>query len=605
MLPESRKRLTNRFTNPAACLREKTKPVNFIWFAHSKDSPQGWTGAPMAWCGGMMMTLNSGIKALLLGAFAGISILGFSATATAFETVMVDGVQATRIMIAPPRNTLERTIRDGLRDAVAQAPTGRAADDASRLYYFYGARHFEPLWLTETDGDIVFSGAAEQILAVFKDSYLQGLDPADYMIDLAALDGATSDPAALASLEADFSAAILHYANDAHTGRLDPRSVSGYIDLDAKSVDEAELFSAVAQASDPASVLLSYHPTHREFVALRDLLASHYAGEIEDLPPIADGKLIKLGMTDPRVPALRERLGLAAAATDALVYDAALAGAVEAFQTTIGLNPDGVVGPATIAAINGANGATRADIVANMERWRWMPEDLGEFNVFVNIPEFRLDVNREGRSVWDTRIIVGTAKNQTPLFSDMIRHVVTNPYWNVPSSILTAEIFPQVARNPNYIASQNMELIYQGNAIDPWMVDWSRASPSMFRVRQKPGTSNALGQVKFLFPNSHDVYLHDTNARYLFDRSMRALSHGCVRVQDPFGFAEALLQHEPSLTVASLEGTLGGSERWFNMDQQVPVHLAYFTLRIDPDGTVKSFADLYGHNAKVIEMLGL
>ncbi|AEQ52519.1 L,D-transpeptidase family protein [Pelagibacterium halotolerans] len=554
----------------------------------------------------MKKFLNSGLKTLLLGAFAGISLLSFSATATAFETVLVDGVQATRIMIAPPRNGLEKTIRDGLRDAMAQAPSGRAADDASQLYYFYGARHFEPLWLTESNDGIAFSGAAEQILTVFKDAYLQGLDPADYLIDMEALDAAANDPAALAALEAEFSASILRYANDAHTGRLDPRSVSGYIDVASKSVDEAELFSAVATASDPAGVLLSYHPTHREFVALRDLLARHYAGEIEDLPPIGEGKLIKLGMLDERVPVLRERMGLRLTPdADPLVYDDELASAVEAFQTTMGLNPDGVVGPATIAAINGANGATRGDIVANMERWRWMPEDLGDFNVFVNIPEFRLDVNREGRSVWNTRVIVGTAKNQTPMFSDMIRHVVTNPYWNVPSSILSAEIFPQVARNPNYIASQNMELLYQGNAIDPWMVDWSRASPSMFRVRQKPGTSNALGQVKFLFPNSHDVYLHDTNARYLFDRSMRALSHGCVRVQDPFGFAEALLQHEPSLTVASLEGTLGGSERWFNMDQQVPVHLAYFTLRIDADGTVRSFSDLYGHNARIIEMLEL
>ncbi|WP_417584952.1 L,D-transpeptidase family protein [Pelagibacterium sp.] len=553
----------------------------------------------------MMKTLNSGLKSLIVGALASISLLSFNATANAFETVTVDGVPATRILIAPPRNELEHTIRNGLRDAIAQAGAGRDADDASRLYYFYGARHFEPLWLTRSDDGIVFSGAAEKIIAVFKDAHLQGLDPTDYMIDIQALEAAASDPGALATMEAEFSASILRYANDAHTGRLDPQSVSGYIDLAPKSVDEAELFAAIAEARDPAEVLLRYHPTHPEFVALRDLLASHYAGEVEDLPPIGGGKLIKLGMLDERVPALRDRLGLDAAEIDPLTYDAALAEAVEAFQTTIGLNPDGVVGPATLAAINGANGATRADIVANMERWRWMPEDLGEFNVFVNIPEFRLDVNREGRSVWNTRIIVGTAKNQTPLFSDMIRHVVTNPYWNVPSSILRAEIFPQVVRNPNYIASQNMELLYGGQAIDPWTVDWSRATPSMFRVRQKPGTSNALGQVKFLFPNSHDVYLHDTNARYLFDRSMRALSHGCVRVQDPFGFAEALLQHEPSLDVASLEGTLGGSERWFNMDQLVPVHLAYFTLRIDADGAVRSFADLYDHNATVIDMLGL
>jgi murein L,D-transpeptidase YcbB/YkuD len=556
----------------------------------------------MAWCG-MVDDLGLVFKGLLLGAVASVSLI--SSGAFAYETVVVNGVEATRILIAPPKTELATTIRDGLRAAMADASGGREQADADRLYYFYGARHFEPLWLNETDDGLVFSDAAEKIVSLFEKADLEGLDPSDYLTDGLDLD-AGDDPDALAALEAEFSASILRYANDAHSGRLDPRTVSGFIDVAPKTVDEAELFSALAEASDPAAVLMGYHPTHPEFVALRELLAEHYEGEIEDLPPIGDGKLIKLGMTDLRVPMLRDRMDVTLApGADPAIYDEALAAAVEAFQGEMGLNPDGVVGPATVAAINGANGATRADIVANMERWRWMPEDLGEFNVFVNIPEFRLDVNRDGRSVWNTRIIVGTAENQTPLFSDMIRHVVTNPYWNVPSSILRAEIFPQVARNPNYIASQNMELLYQGNAVDPWMVDWSRATPGMFRVRQKPGTSNALGQVKFLFPNSHDVYLHDTNARYLFERSMRALSHGCVRVEDPFGFAEALLEYEPAITVASLENTLGGGERWFNMERQVPVHLTYFTLRVGADGTVRSFGDLYGHNAAIIEMLGL
>ncbi len=547
------------------------------------------------------------MKRFFLGALTGISLLALAPSAMAFETVTVNGVEATRILIAPPRTDLARTIRDGLRETLESAPAqSRNATDAQQLYYFYGARHFEPLWLTQTEDGIVFSQAAEGVLDLFARSFLDGLEPSDYLTDALDVDAAAGDPDKLAELEAAFSASMLRYANDAHTGRLDPRTVSGYIDVAPRTVDEAELFAALTSADNPAAVLKSYHPQHREYLALRELLADHYAGKIEDLEPIADGDLLRLGMSDDRVPLLRERLGLDAPLEgDPYVYDAATAAAVETFQGQMGLNPDGVVGPATVAALNGINGATRADIVANMERWRWMPDELGAFNVFVNIPEFRLDVTRDGRSVWDTRVIVGTAENQTPVFSDMIQHVVTNPYWNVPSSILSQEIFPQVARNPNYIASQNMELLYQGRAVDPWMVDWSRATPSMFRVRQKPGTSNALGQVKFLFPNSHDVYLHDTNARYLFDRSMRALSHGCVRVQDPFGFANALLEFEPSLDVAALEGTLGGSERWFNMDREVPVHLAYFTLRVDPDGTVKSFADLYGHNAKVIELLGL
>ncbi|WP_158541677.1 L,D-transpeptidase family protein [Pelagibacterium lacus] len=546
------------------------------------------------------------MKTLFLAALAGVSLLAFPSVSSAYQTVSVAGVEATRILIAPPRNDLERSIRAGLQQALDDATGARAGADARQLYYFYGTRHFAPLWLEETTDGIVFSAAAESVIALFEDANLQGLDPDDYRLEGLDVAAASGNPHALAGLEAAFSAAILRYATDAHAGRLDPRTVSGFIDVAPKTVDEAELFSALAASGDPASVLMRYHPTHPEFVALRDLLARHEAGEFEAREPIAESGLIKLGMHDPRVPLLRDRLEIdAPIGGDAAVYDAQLMAAIEAFQTRMGLNPDGVVGPATIAAINGANGSSRAEIIANMERWRWMPEDLGAFNVFVNIPEYRLDVVRDGRSVWDTRVIVGTKANQTPVFSDMIRHVVTNPYWNVPSSILSGEIFPQVARNPNYIASQNMELLYQGQAIDPWTVDWSRATPSMFRVRQKPGTSNALGQVKFLFPNSHDVYLHDTNARYLFDRSMRALSHGCVRVEDPFGFAEALLQFEPSLTVASLETTLGGNERWFNMDRKVPVHLAYFTLRIDQDGTVRSFGDLYDHDAKMIELLGL
>lgn len=551
--------------------------------------------------------LRPGLKGLLTGALASISVFAFTMASPAYQAVTVNGIEATRILIAPPQTDLGHTIRDGLRAAMAGASTGSRADtDASRLYYFYGARHFEPLWLDESGTDIVFSDAAENLIALFENAHLQGLDPADYAITTDMISAAAGDPEALAALEAQFSAAVLRYASDARGGRLNPRQVSDFIDVDTRPVDEVALFAAIAEARDPAAVLMGYHPTHPQFIALRDLLAKHYSGAIEDIPPIPDGGLIRPGMADPRVAALRDRLGVTLPVeANPAIYDAELAAAVAEFQTTMGLAPDSVVGPATVAALNGANGATEALIIANMERWRWMPDDLGDFNVLVNIPEYRLDVMRDGRSVWNTRIIVGTAVNQTPIFSDMIRHVVTNPYWNVPSSILRNEVFPRVAANPNYIASQNMELLYGGKAIDPWMVDWSQATPSMFRVRQKPGNSNAMGQVKFLFPNSHDVYLHDTNARYLFERSMRALSHGCVRVQDPFGFAQALLEFEPGFTVASLENTLGSSERWFNMDRQVPVHLTYFTLRIEPDGTIRSFADLYGHDARIIDMLGL
>lgn len=549
------------------------------------------------------------MKRLLSGALAGLSLLALSAGTMAFETVMVGGVEATRIVIAPPRTAIAHTIREGLRETIAEATAGsRAQTDARQLYYFYGARYFEPIWLNEdAAGTVQFSPAAQGIVALFETAHLQGLNPSDYLSAALDVKAAAADPQRLAALESSFSAAVLRYAQDAYSGRLNPRAISGNIDISPKRLDETALFAKLATASDPAAILMDLHPGHREFVALRDLLAAHYDGSIPERSPIADGKLLRLGATDARVPLLRERLGLEPAeGENVALYDAALVEAVKSFQHSMGLNADGVVGPATIAALNGANGATRADIVANMERWRWMPEDLGEFNVFVNIPEFRLEVQKYGDVVWDTRVIVGSLQRQTPVFSDNIRHVVTNPYWNVPPTILRQDVMPRVAANPGYLDSQNMELLYGGRVIDAYSVDWAEANPSQFRVRQKPGRSNALGMVKFLFPNQHDVYLHDTNSPGLFARSMRALSSGCVRVEDPFAFAEALLQFEPGFTVASVESSVGGSnERWFNMNRQVPVHLAYFTLRVSEDGTVRSYGDLYGHNASVIAALGL
>lgn len=555
----------------------------------------------------MVDNLSLRLRSLLLGALTSVSLLSLSPAASGFETVMVNGVEATRILIAPPRSDLGETIRDGLRHAVNSAQTGRAKADADKLYYFYGSRHFEPLWLSEANGKIAFSEAAQQIVALFAEAHLQGLDPKDYLTDGIDIAAAEGDPERLAALEAEFSAAILRYATDAYAGRLDPRTVSENIDVVPKSVDEAELFAAIAEAKNPANVLMGYHPTHPEFLALREQLAKHYAGEIEDRPQLQDGKLLRVGMTDLRVPMLRDRLDADLAPdADPAVYDEALAEAVRSFQTRLGLTADGVVGPATIAAINGAGGATRADIVANMERWRWLPADLGEFNVFVNIPQYTVQVMDGDEVVWQSRTVVGTTTRQTPVFSDQIRHVVTNPYWNLPPTILRQDVMPRVAANPGYLDSQNMELLFNGTRIDPWRVDWTLANPNQFRVRQRPGPNNALGRVKFLFPNSHDVYLHDTNAPGLFSRSMRALSSGCVRVEDPFGFADALLKLEPSFTVASLENSLDGSnERWFNMDHRVPVHLVYFTLRIDDDGQTRSYADVYGHNARMIEMLGL
>jgi murein L,D-transpeptidase YcbB/YkuD len=343
-------------------------------------------------------------------------------------------------------------------------------------------------------------------------------------------------------------------------------------------------------------------------VALKAALAKFYedgAGTDEKIQ-IPAGRTLRLGMVDERVPLLRKRLDVPAGdeGNDA-IYDADVVAAIKTFQDHLGLEVDGIAGPATIAALNGGPAVSKEDIIANMERWRWMPADLGVDNVFVNIPEFRLAVMHDGVPTFTTRVVVGKPATQTPVFSDNIRQIVVNPYWNVPPSIASNEIRPHLAANPGYLDRQNMELLYAGKVVNAAMFDWATTSMTNFRVRQRPGSGNALGKIKFLFPNSHDVYLHDTPSKSLFARSIRAYSHGCVRVQNPMDFADALLANEPShLDSAKLESMYGPSERWVSMERHVPIHIAYFTLRVDQDGTIRSYADIYGHNKKLIAMLG-
>lgn len=535
---------------------------------------------------------------------AGVVVLSAPAAGWAQDTTALDGGVPTRVIIAPPQTALARIIKTALAESYnAATKDTRAYEAAQKLYYFYGERHFEPLWLTQKDGKVAFSATAQKILTVFEDAESEGFRPADYLtpdLDVAA---AGTDPAKLAALETAFSSAALKYAQDAFGGRIKPTAVSSLITVKPGRINEAEMLIKLAGSDDPDKILLELHPTHPEFLKLREALAKFSDASVEQPISIADGTLLKPGKSDPRVPDLRKRLDVVAEDATSLVYDEALVTAVKAFQESLGLTTDGVIGPATVAALNGGTAATRDDIVANMERWRWMPRDLGDFNVFVNIPEFRLAVMKGQEVTYTTRVVVGKTSNQTPVFSDMIRHIVVNPYWNVPSSIARNEIGPRLASNPGYLASQNMELLYGGKVVNAAAVDWSSTSVNQFSIRQRPGAGNALGKVKFLFPNQHDVYLHDTPSKSLFQRSYRAYSHGCVRVQNPMEFADALLKLEPELNAASLEAMYGPKERWVNLKTLVPVHIAYFTLRVDADGTIRSYGDVYGHNKRLIELL--
>ncbi|MCF6302519.1 MAG: L,D-transpeptidase family protein [Devosiaceae bacterium] len=544
--------------------------------------------------------MNRVLASLLMGTM----LMGVSSVSVkAQQAITINGVEAERVIIAPPKNDLARSIKSGLSNAYATATKGsRAYQDAQKIYYFYGARSFEPLWLSQNDsGTIVFSDSALKILDIFEQSYLEGLRPADYLTSEISLSGNFTDPERLATLETAFSAAAVRYAQHAMGGRINPRRVSSEFYQTPNRIDGGEFLLNLANSDAPDQMLRELSPTHSQFLALKATLATRYQGEVQKIITVPAGALLKPGMSDERVPVLRERLGLNIT-EQSTSYDDELVAAVEEFQKNAGLLVDGVIGPATVTALNGVY-ASKEDLIANMERWRWMPRDLGDFHVFVNIPEYRLRVMSGEEVTHTTRVVVGKRQFMTPVFSDEIEHVVVNPFWNVPASITRAEIGPALTKNPGYLAANNMELISGGRVVNASSVDWSTNSINNFRVRQRPGRNNALGTIKFLFPNAHAIYLHDTPSKSLFSRTQRAYSHGCVRVQNPMDFAGALLANDANMSKSTLQSQFGPSERWNNLSTKVPVHLAYFTLRIEDDGSIRSFGDVYGHNERLKNLL--
>ncbi len=246
-------------------------------------------------------------------------------------------------------------------------------------------------------------------------------------------------------------------------------------------------------------------------------------------------------------------------------------------------------------------------ILVNMERWRWMPEDLGPFYVRVNVPNFNLDIYRNGKVDFTTRIVVGQTDKQTPIFSDEIETAVVNPTWNVPASIAVKEMLPKLQAGTGALNGYQVFANFDGRfrPVDPTMVDWSTVDMRRIQIKQPPGDDNALGSIKFLFPNPYAVYLHDTPSKSFFQRDYRALSHGCMRVMNPWDFAASLLRDDPNVSVAKLKSLVGGRETAVALTQHIPVNITYFTSWVDDDGALQLRNDVYGHDKHMKQMMGL
>ena len=474
----------------------------------------------------------------------------------------------------------------GLRSMPAAVAEEKRYDARLAVRDFYASRGFAPLWVV--DGR--FDAPARSVLARIDRAAEDGLDLRATPVSVP--NG--GDAAALAASELSLTEAAADYARQASGGRIDPSRIGELVAAKPEVALPGRVLAALRDASDAGEALRGFNPPHRGYLLLRAKLAEMRRGaDMTAGGPIPAGPALKAGMKDARVPLVRARFGLdiAADASDGLVYDTRVASAVADYQRAHGMPASGVLTPRTVASLSGGHPKRLEDeIVANMERWRWLPRDLGQRYVAVNIPDYSLDVYDGERPIHHARVVVGKPGHETPIFSEAMKFIIVNPYWNVPLSIVNKEMMPKLAADPNYFENHGYEVVEKGGET---------------YVRQPPGDSNALGRIKFMFPNKFAVYLHDTNAKGYFNKDERALSHGCVRVDQPFKLAEAVLGRDRGWTEARVEGMVGGGERTVNLPRPVQVHIGYFTAFVDETGQLRLRDDVYGYSAKVRAALGL
>ncbi|NOR40510.1 MAG: L,D-transpeptidase family protein, partial [Gammaproteobacteria bacterium] len=354
--------------------------------------------------------------------------------------------------------------------------------------------------------------------------------------------------------------------------------------------------------------LVSQLPVYDE---LRNALAKYVAlRDAGGWPTRPAGPTLKPAMQDERVPLVRQRLlvagdlTVAAAANEPLVYDAALQDAVEHFQLRHGLDTDGFIGKGTLAAMNVPVTARIDQIRVNLDRARWVSQDIPRTFVIVDIAGFNARLFRDGKVVWDEPAQVGKPYRSTPVFREDMTYLELNPTWTIPPTILAKDILPRVKKDPSYLQQKNMQVLTRdGKIVDPDSIDWSSISARGFPyiIRQTPGPHNALGRVKFMFPNPHFVYLHDTPSKALFNRSSRAFSSGCIRVRNPYRLAELLLQDEDNWSLEKVEAAIDTlKQQRVNLPESVPVLLLYWTVNVGAGGSVYFREDIYQRDAKVL-----
>jgi murein L,D-transpeptidase YcbB/YkuD len=516
---------------------------------------------------------------------------------------LLTGCREEKIM--PPqvamiiRSTVEsQTLPASIKD---QKERARAWDEMRR---FYQKRQYQPAW-SDVNGP---RPQAEQLAqAIGSVAATEGLDPRRYRSQqLAGIlsqmkedkDWSLESPEAqrrLADLDVEMTFIYLTLAAHTAIGRVQPETLRIHWENQSRNVDLDARLEKALQGDDVAASLRSLAPPNPRYARLRDALARYREIASRGGWPAVSGDL-ESGARGAGALALRNRLiaegdlpPVPEGQQPVPVFDDAVAQAIARFQQRHGLEPDGKLGEDTVAELNVPVEERIRQIEINLERWRWLPSTLGDSYVWVNVPEYRMELIDHGRKAIDMAVVVGKQQSQTPVFSDQMEFLELNPEWNIPTGIARDEILPKLASDPGYLASHNMEFVGEG---------------ANQRIKQRSGPDNPLGQVKFMFPNEFDVYLHDSPADHLFSREERDFSHGCVRLERPVQLAEYLLREKPEWSGAKVrEAILSGEHRTVKLPQKLPVHILYFTAWVEDNGAVNFRKDVYGHDAKLAAAL--
>ncbi|MHC2278357.1 murein L,D-transpeptidase YcbB/YkuD [Bradyrhizobium diazoefficiens] len=497
----------------------------------------------------------------------------------------------------------DQPVADKLKDIIG-AKTSRHFDrknERAAIEKFYGARDFAPVW-TQAGS---LTAAAKGVIARLKDAASDGLNPTDYPVpDFAA----ATPPDALADAELKLTASMFDYARQAQSGRMHWSQVSADILYPEHPVDPGEVLAKVTTAADASAALDSYNPPQKLYKELKAKLAELRGQGSGPVIEIADGPALKytpagkkqaeIVVEDPRVPQLRSKLGITENASDTR-YDATVAEAVRKFQNSAEIKATGILDDKTVKALNTPKRDKQIDtVLVNMERWRWLPRDLGvpslgDAYVILNIPDYTLKVMQRGQQVWTTRVVTGKpGQHATPLLTETMKYITVNPTWNVPPSIVYNEYLPALQQDPTVLARMGLKL--------------EQNRDGSVHISQPPGEANALGRIRFNFPNKFLVYQHDTPDKNLFAKEDRAFSHGCMRVQNPDQYASVLLNiamPNEKYTPERVRSMYGKSEIDLKFPTPIPVNITYQTAFVDDAGKLQFRKDVYGRDATMINIL--